>query len=477
MEIKIHPTEKQSLAWQAWQNPTVDDVIFGGSAGGGKTRWLSEAVALGPLMYPETKWFLGRDELKTLMQTTYVTLTQIVFPAWGLENGKHWNFNGSRHEIRFYNGSQINLLHLGEQPNDPLYDRFGSHEYTGGGIDEMSEIKFKGYDVIRSRVGRYNNEKYNLKGKVGGTLNPSQDWPYRLFYDPWKKAGRPNDPSKPLVSMKGILNGEEVNRTFVFIQAKVDDNPHISHQYKINLATISDPVLRARLQEGDWEFTSAVDILFEASSIADLFTSHVPRSNEKYLTVDVARYGRDKIVLTSWRGWNAYKIRMFQKKSIVETADLVRTELMAEGIARENTLVDQDGVGGGVVDLVPGVIGFSGAAAPFGKIGEQQVREQYENLRSQCVYYAAEKAKNRQFAVSEQNIAVREELAADLHQYKRRDSEKDGKLKITKKDDMKQALGRSPDVGDTIMMRSYFDLRLREDALKQGGTMSVFIPD
>lgn len=476
MEITLTPTPKQHLAWQAWDNNLVDDIIFGGGAGSGKSRWESEAIAITALRYPDTRHFIGRKELKSLMQTTFVTMTQIVFPSWGLENGKHWSFNGQRHEIEFYNGSKINLLHLGHLPSDPLYDRLGSHEYTTGGIDEMSEIEFRAYDVLRSRVGRYNNSKYNLRGKLAGTLNPSQEWPYRLFYDPWKKADRPDDPSKPLVSMRGMLDGEEVVRTFVFIQALVGDNPHIEQQYKINLATISDPVLRARLQAGDWEFASAADILFEAAGIADLFTVAAPRSNEQYLTVDVARFGGDRIVLNYWKGWRSWKIDLHAMLPIHETAEKVRTALSTYGIPREHVLIDADGIGGGVVDLLPGCLSFSGAAAPFGTIGETKTRERYRNLRTQCIYHLAEKVRNRQVSVTEPSIEARELLAADLMQFKRRNADKEGKLEAAKKEDMKSALGRSPDVGDTMVMRSYFDLRLREQALGTGH-MSVYIPD
>lgn len=497
MKLSLHPTYKQSLAWQAWESPKVDDVIFGGGAGSGKSRWLSEAIALNCLRYPGVKYFLARKELETLLKTTYVTLTQIVLKEWGLQavQGKtpreshwdpkhlgHFSYNGQSKAIFFYNGSQINLLHLDNQPQDPLFDRFGSHEYTGGGIDELSEIEFKAYDVLRSRVGRWKNDEYNLKGKVGGTLNPSQDWPYRLFYDPWKKADRPSDPEHPLVSMRGMLEGVEVTRTFVFIQALVGDNPFIEHQYKVNLATISDPVLRARLQQGDWEFTSAIDILFDAASIADLFTTPVDKSKDKYMTVDVARTG-DLVVLRYWKGWHSYKTEIHDPKvegkiPVHRTAEYVRDGLVSHDIPRTNVLIDQDGVGGGVLDLVPGCIGFSGNATPFGTIGEKSTKEQYENLRSQCVYHLAEKVRDRQVSDSETNMEARELTASDLQQFKRRDAIKDGKLKVSKKEDIKQALGRSPDCGDTMWMRSYFDLRLRDDALQSGGgEMHVFIPD
>lgn len=480
MEITFRPLPKQEIAWDAWRDPTIDDVVYGGAAGGGKSWWISEVLMWSALAYPGTRYFLGRKELKTLMQTTFITMTQKVFPHHKLVRGKHWWFNGQRSEIHFYNGSQINLLHLGALPTDPLFDRFGSHEYTSGGIDEASECPFKAYDVLKSRIGRHMNKEYGIKSKLGLTLNPSQDWPYRIFYDPYKKAGRVSTIEDPLVSMEVVVEGEAIERTFVFIEALYKDNEYVAEEYKFNLATITDPVLRNRLMMADWEYSSAADVLFDAATIADLFTNPVVRSRDMYLTVDVAR-SADDIVLTYWKGWDAFRVDVIHTKErmvpIHETADKVRTALVQYGIPREHVLVDADGVGGGVFDLVPGIVGFNGGAAPFGVVGEKENRERYENLKTQCMYHLADKARQRMVAVSDTNIEMREQLANDLQQFKRRDPDKEGKLKVVKKEDIKQALGRSPDVGDTFLMRSYFDLRLREEALNSGGEMHVFIPE
>jgi len=46
----------------------------------------------------------------------------------------------------------------------------------------------------------------------------------------------------------------------------------------------------------------------------------------------------------------------------------------------------------------------------------------------------------------------------DFSQIKQKDVETDGKLKIVGKDEVREALGRSPDAGDTFIMRAYFEL-------------------
>lgn len=474
--LDIQANDKQRAALIAWNDEVVDDVVFGGAAGGGKSFLAGLALTMTALQYQGCKLFLGRKELKTLMLSSYITLTQKVFPVFGLKHEDDWKLDGKYNVIHFKNGSTINLLDLIYQPSDPLYDRFGSQEYTRGWIEEASEVDFKAYDVLKSRVGRHNHfgDKV-VKSKLGLSLNPSQEWPYRLFYAPWKKAGMPNT---PIPSMSVMMEGKLVERKFIFVQSLYKDNPFTAEEYGRNLATISDPVLKQRLMDGNWEYTSANDTLFDAQSIADLYTNNVPTSYEQYLTVDVARYGGDRIVLTHWKGLDAFKVDHYTNLSVVETAEKVRNAMDMYGIPRENTLIDADGIGGGVVDMLPGVLSFNGGASPFGEVGEVSRKENYENLKTQCAYHMGELTKARKVRVSETNFDVKEFLSQELAQVRRRDGDKDGKLKIVRKEEMKQALGRSPDFADTFIMRAYFDLRLRDvKTAWMSQTITVTLPE
>lgn len=504
MKLSFAPNSQQQFdASLAWQNDEIDDVVIGGGAGGGKSTWECSMITLDAMRWPDTRYYIGRKELKMLMKTTYITLTQEVFPRFGLKRDYHWKFDGKYSVIYLRQHpayrckkacpdhplgnvqhpaaawSTIDLLDLAYFPSDPLYDRFGSSLYTRGMIEEASETEFKAYDILHSRTGRYRNMELDIKAKTGIGLNPSDDWPYRIFYDPWKKAGRPTAKEQlvsPLVSMRGELDGEAVVRTFAFFPILAKDNPDISRDYRVSLATLNDPVLKARLADGDWEFSNARDLLFPTQAIADIFTVSPQASDEKFMTVDSARMGGDRIVRIFWQGNQAYRIKWDVRKKTNETAEVIRNDLQAEGIPRENCLIDDPG--GGVVDQLDGVIQFVGASSPFGKVGEMEVKEQYENLRTQCIYHTAEQLQARRMSVTETDIEVREWLAQDLKQFKRRDADKDGNLKITRKEDILQSLGRSPDFGDAFWMRAYFDLRGREPRLnKKDGTMKVFRPD
>lgn len=475
--VSIPATDKQRLAWIVWEDEITDDLVFGGSAGGGKSMVAGQLLTSTALKHPGSKQFLGRKELKTLMQTSYITLTQKVFPQYGLRHEIDWHLDGKYNVIKFRNGSTIDLLDLAYVPSDSLYDRFGSSEYTRGWIEEASEVAFKAYDVLKSRIGRWMNTEKGIKSKLGLSLNPSQDWPYRVFYNVWRKAGRPTDPKNPLVSIRAIADGKEITRTFVFIAALYNDNPFTVGEYSKSLATIQDPVLKQRLMMGDWEYSSAKDTMFTASIIADIFTNVPEFSNQLFMIVDVARLGKNETVLSIFRGWDCFKVIRKAGLRIPKSAELIRTSAQAYGVPASHILIDEDGVGGGVLDLVEGAIGFHGGAAPFGKVGEKKTRENYENLKSQCAYHLAKIATDKLLCVSETDLETRELISQDLAQIKRRDPEGD-KLRIVRKEDVIDSLGRSPDCGDTLLMRSYFDLRERDDELREStGVISVHIPD
>ena len=81
LQIHINPTPKQHLAWQKYQDKTTSEILVGGAAGGGKSRIICEAIASSALRYPSSRWLLGRSVLKTLKQTTLLTLFEVL-TAW-----------------------------------------------------------------------------------------------------------------------------------------------------------------------------------------------------------------------------------------------------------------------------------------------------------------------------------------------------------------------------------------------------------
>lgn len=438
MEITLKPTLKQHLAYQALNNPSVDTVFLGGGAGGGKSWAICESRLVNALRYPGYKSFIGREELKRLMQSTFVTFTKVC--KFHKIPESNWKLNGQYNYIEFANGSRIDLLDLKYLPTDPLYERFGSLEYTDGAIEEAGEVHFSAYDILKSRVGRHKNREFGLHPSILITGNPKKNWTYKEFYKPWKEGKLPDNQ--------------------VFIQSLYKDNPFTADDYGKQLAQIKDQQNKQRLMYGNWEYDDDPAILINFDAITDLFTNTIDLDNTKYLTADIARYGRDKTVIYLWRGLEVYKVVVLVKAGIDVVADTIKELLREEQIPYSRCLVDEDGVGGGVVDILRGIKGFVNNSSPLefsNKPAMVTIKENYKNLKTQCYYLLADYINGHKIKVN-CDESVKNLLIEELEQVRQKNMDKDGKLEIIGKDEVKENIGRSPDYSDGLMMRMWFEL-------------------
>ena len=431
MEITIKPTAKQHQVYQALNNPDITDIFFGGGAGGGKTWLICESRLINALRFPGYRSYIAREELKRLMQSVYVTWTKVC---------KHhnipdiWKLNGQYNYIELNNGSRIDLLDAKFLPTDPLYERFGSLEYTDGAIEEAGEIHPLFRDVMRSRVGRHLNDKLHSSTLITG--NPKKNWTYKEFYKPWKD---------------GILPKEKV-----FVQALYGDNNHTAESYGKQLSQLSDTKLKQRLMMGNWEYDDDPDSLMKYEYIQDLFTNTVD-TGDNYMTVDVARLGKDKAVIMVWKGLEVTHIKTIAKCTVDQLATEVRTIASEHRIPYSRIIADEDGVGGGLVDMLKGIKGFVGNSSP---LEEQGKRVNFKNLRSQCYYKLADYVYLHKMRINASQTE-QEIITEELEQIKGESIGSDQKLRVISKDKIKEVIGRSPDYADTLMMRMYFELTTR----------------
>jgi len=61
---------KQTRALDYWEDDITTEILYGGAAGGGKSILGAYALAKSAMRYPETRWLMGRESLKTLKETT-----------------------------------------------------------------------------------------------------------------------------------------------------------------------------------------------------------------------------------------------------------------------------------------------------------------------------------------------------------------------------------------------------------------------
>jgi hypothetical protein len=234
------------------------------------------------------------------------------------------------------------------------------------------------------------------------------------------------------------------------MQALPSDNPHLHPSYLESLLRL-DKNSRERLYYGNWEYDNDPATLIEMDAITDYFNPiHLEKTGRKYMTIDVARKGKDKTVFRVWHGWVCiYRDSIL--KSPLTTVVTRAKELQAKfNIPLTSVVADEDGVGGGVVDFL-GCEGFVNNSRPLND-------ENYDNLKSQCSVKMANKIQLREVGEICTDTDVKDSTGEEMGQVKIKDIDKDGKVGIMPKNVITQIIGRSPDDWDTIMMRYYFDL-------------------
>tara|TARA_Y100001938_G_C8101776_1_gene442463 strand:+ start:13871 stop:15184 length:1314 start_codon:yes stop_codon:yes gene_type:complete len=426
IDISPELIAKQKQAMRYLLDNTTTELLYGGAAGGGKSFLLCSYAIITCLRYPGVRGMIGRSKLDTLKKTTLNTFFDIC-SQWNIKANQHFKYNAQSNVITFYNNSEIILKDLFMYPSDANFDSLGSLELTFACIDECNQITEKAKQIVSSRL-RYKLDTFGLIPKLVMTCNPSKGWVYHNYYKPSR------DNTLPVYRK--------------FIQALVDDNIHISKHYKEQLGNL-DEISKARLLRGDWEYDDSQDQLIMYDSIINMFSSVVP-TGDKYITADIARYGKDKTCIMYWNGLQASQIVVLETSSMVEVADRIREIQNREAVPLSNIIVDEDGVGGGCKDIL--------RCKGFVNNSKALYNENYQNLKTQCYYKLADMINKGQIGVSTNDIKFKEHLIQELEQVRRINIDKDSKLSILGKDKVKDLIGRSPDYADAMMMRMYYEI-------------------
>lgn len=416
-------TTKQLWGLNLLTDGTTKSVGYGGAAGGGKSYLGCYWLMLMCTELKGSKWFIGRDSLKDTRESVLFTFRKV---SKELNFKDVWRY--ADNHIHFTNGSEIEFLDVSFYPQkDPLYERFGSKEYTGGWLEESGAIHYLAYEILQTRVGRWFNEEFNIIGKILNTFNPKKNWLDAEFYRPWK------------------LNQETV--TTKFIRALATDNPHLPAEYIERLRNIKDKATRERLWHGNFDYDDDPTSMISYESIMNIWNNtHIKSKGDRYTISDIARYGSDKAIITVWDGLVLIDYHIFPIASTVTQQNCINAMRSKYQIQATRCLADEGGVGGGVVDNCK-IAGFDNASSPIDKA--------YYRIKDECGYKLAETINSIWFQAEVDTVtktAIEEELA----QLKTFDADKDGKLRILPKKQIKENIGRSPDWLDIFIMRMYY---------------------
>jgi phage terminase large subunit len=451
MIAQLKTFAKQREALRLLRDLRTNEVMYGGGARGGKS-WIGNAwVIMCCLSMPGSAFLTAREELTKLRDTTLLTFHKV---SNALKVKAEYTFNATSLTATFHNGSVIFFREIKWLPSDPEFDRLGSYDLTGAFIDEAQQIHPKAISVLRGRFSLLSGltadgQPWRTVPKVLYTCNPSKNWIYTDFYKP---------------SVEGRLEPHKA-----FVVSLATDNPFVSEDYLTNLRR-SDAVTVARLLDGNFEYDDDPTVLVGYDAITQLLLNDAVAAGRHCLTVDVARFGADTTVIYRWLGFRLVERTVLKNHAVPEVADAVKGKMRQHRILAGQVVVDDDGVGGGVVDLIPGCVPFVANSVPLADPAAAKVRnpktgkleppkENYDNLKSQCAFrMAARMVRGEVFVYPEAAGTEWDRIAEELAQWKRLKPDSDGKLRLVPKTTMKAALGRSPDDGDNFIMREMLEL-------------------
>lgn len=476
-------------------------MIGGGAAGAGK----SFALLMDPLRYIHIPGFgaviFRRTNPQIRNEGSLWDTSLDLYTTLGAEpkdTNLQWTFKIPSNA----RGARVRFSHMEYEKN--RFDHQGA-QYPYIGFDELTQFTKSQFLYL---MGRNRSPIASVKPCIRATCNPDPDSWVAEFLSWWINQ----ETGFPIPERSGVLryfttdsdqfvwgdsveevydkcahifdnpkltgiNPHDLIKSATFIPGDVYENTELMRknpEYLSNLIALPEEE-RLRLLEGNWKVRTDGMSLFDYVRIRDLFSNYIETQDDYYITVDVARFGHDLATVYVWRGFEVCEINIFRKSKTTEITQQIEKNREQYKVPKSQVLVDQDGVGGGVVDE-GGYVGFSGGS-PALPDPKTEIKENYANLKTQCYYRLADKVNMNQLRITTDNIFVDGErtntlkvgsktytveqlIMEDLRVIKRKDPDDDGKRQINSKEEQKNALGgRSPDNGDSLMMRVYFDLK------------------
>ena len=231
--INYKPTEKQKI----FHASPANEILYGGAAGGGKTKALIMDALFRCLKNPGTTAAVFRRTYQEL-EDTDIKEAQASYPE------SIATYNAGRHEFRLVNGSKILFRHCENEA-----DRF---KYSGIEIqflyfDELTSFEQVVYDFIKTRLRA--KKSLGVVPIVRSASNPGNighGWVKKMFVDagPYLSIQTQEIYSETLHKSKKIRTQ--------YIPALAMENPFITDDYIFELEQ-KPPALRAALLNGDWD--------------------------------------------------------------------------------------------------------------------------------------------------------------------------------------------------------------------------------
>ena len=232
MKLDYKPTKKQKL----FHRSQAGEVLYGGAAGGGKSKAIVMEAFIDALENPNTHSYLFRKTYPELRDTLIKEALSSIPKSLG-------TYTSSTHDFKLKNGSVLHFRHCRNLQDAYRYQGTEMHRLY---IDELTHFTTDTYEYLKTRVRA--PKSVGVETRIRCTTNPGG------VGHGWVKS-RFIDGKKPYVVHEMTVKSSVIDKTqkvtTQYIPATVTDNPYLADDYVFQLE--QKPIaLRKALLLGDW---------------------------------------------------------------------------------------------------------------------------------------------------------------------------------------------------------------------------------
>lgn len=402
--------------------------------------------------------------------------------------------------VTFPNGTFVDLTYLDDTNMDKLRERAKGWEYDMIAIDELTEMSWEAFSYVMTRN---RGQSKTFTGKFFATLNPKRSHWSRIFLD-WyigsdgfiipERDGcvryfYVNGPTvkdvvwgntkkevydkcrieidRKLKAVGGNFTYKNLIKSFVFYQGKLSENKGLleGNADYIGSVAASGGRMSQALLEGNFNVDpeEEEDIPIPSQAARDVFISDPAVNGDKWVTIDLADYGSDNMIMLAWNGFHVFDMEIAMHTTPRINAQKARVFAAKVGVAECHIIYDAT-AGRYFNDYIPDAIPYISAAKPMGIYFLSAatmkdlcyLRMMYMIRRRQLTFddkvaNSIYTHQNLKYPITVQNEFMEE---CSVVRFEKLPS---GKRKLQSKKEMNRNLGkgRSMDVLDPVAMRFY----------------------
>ena len=416
---------RQNEAFNMLEDPDVDELLYGGAKGGGKSvfgcywvltkaKEVIDTFGLRVSTNPPCIGYMGRKQSVDFNNTTLNSWKRFIPQEL---------YEIHRQEKLIIVGNTVAIQYGGMDRIETL-NKFNSAEYAFYFVDQAEECSESDIGALRGAL-RLKMKGRNIAYKGLMTANPAVCWLKDAFIDHPQPRTR-------------------------FVKALPVDNPFLPPNYVETLkkAFSHKPELLAAYLYGKWEDLDLADVVIPLKHVQWNVCNNQFNAIEKRITVcDISEEGgEDESVIYNMLNTRIETQEIYAHRTLMDTAGRLQAH------ARQNKsnmiAVDIVGSGKGVYDRLREVYEGDSKMRIYGYDGRRKALDPitFGNSRAEDHWHAASMFSERRCDIPNDPELIRQ-LAGITYKFK-----SDGRIYIDLKEKIKERLRCSPDRSDTYIM-------------------------